>query len=64
MSEKESYSERTSIIDQREQEIAHICYINENNLYGCPHVQLGIGEERLTAVLDTGAEISDARKNF
>jgi len=27
-------------------------------LYGCPHVQLDIGEERLIAVLDTGAEIS------
>jgi hypothetical protein len=26
-------------------------------LYGCPHVQLDIGEEKLIAVLDTGAEI-------
>jgi len=27
-------------------------------LYGCPHVQLDIGEEKLIAVLDKGAEIS------
>jgi len=58
LSEKKSYSEHTSIIDQRGQEIVHIYYINENNLYGCPHVQLEIDEERLTAVFDKGAEIS------
>jgi predicted aspartyl protease len=27
-------------------------------LYGCRHVQLDIGEEKLIAVLDTGANIS------
>jgi len=58
LSEKKSYSEHTSIIDKREQEVVRIYYINENNLYGSPHVQLEIGEERLTAVLVTGAEIS------
>jgi len=45
-------------VDAREQEIVNIYYINENNLYGCPHVQLDIGEEKLIAVLDKGAEIS------
>lgn len=58
MSEKESYSEHTLIIDQREKETVHIYYRNEDNLYGCPQVQLDIDEGRLTAVLDTGAEIS------
>jgi len=58
MSERKSYFAYTSIIEKGEQEIGNIYYINENNLYGCPHVQLDIGEERLIAVLDTGAEIS------
>jgi hypothetical protein len=53
MSEVKSHSAHTSIIDEREQEIVNI----ENSLYGCPHVQLDIGEEKLIAVLDTGAEI-------
>ena len=58
MPERKSYSAHTSDMDKEEQEIVNIYYINENNLYGCPHVQLDIGEERLIAVLDTGAEIS------
>jgi len=58
MSEKENYYADTSIIDKREQEIVNIYYINANNLYGCPHVQRDIGEEKLIAVFDTGAKIS------
>jgi hypothetical protein len=58
MSERKNYSAQTSIVDKGEQEIVIIYYINENNLYGCPHVQLDIGEERLIAVLDKGADIS------
>ena len=58
MSERRSYSAHTSIVDKGEQEIVNIYYMNKNNLYGCLHVQLDIGEERLIAVLDTGAEIS------
>ena len=46
MSEKESYSAHTSIIGKREQEIVNIYHINANNLYGCPHVQPDIGEEK------------------
>jgi predicted aspartyl protease len=45
-------------MDKGEQQIINIYYINENNLYGCPHVQLDIGEEKLIVILDTGAEIS------
>jgi hypothetical protein len=40
-----------------EQELVDIYYINKNNLYGCPHVQLDICGEKLIALLDTGAEI-------
>jgi predicted aspartyl protease len=58
MPERKSYSAHTSIIDKGVQEIVSIYYINENSLYGCPHVQLDIGEERIIAVLDKGAEIS------
>jgi hypothetical protein len=58
MSERKNYSAHTSIVDKGEQEIVNIYYINENNLYGCPHAQLDVGEERLIAVLDTGTEIS------
>jgi hypothetical protein len=38
----------------------NIYYIDENkkNLYGCPHIQMDIGEEKLIAVLGMGAEIS------
>jgi hypothetical protein len=57
-SEGKSHSSHTSIIHRREQEVVNIYYINESNLYGCSHVQLDIGEEKLIAVLDTGAEIS------
>ena len=35
-----------------------VYYINKNNLYGCPRVQLDIGEGKLVAVLNTIAEIS------
>ena len=62
--ERKSNSAHTSDIDKGEQEIVNIYYINESNLYGCPHIQLDIGEEKLIAVLDTGRNISDARKNF
>jgi predicted aspartyl protease len=58
MSERKNYSAQTSIVDKWEQEFVNIYYINENNFYGCPHVQLDVGEERLIAILDTGAEIS------
>jgi hypothetical protein len=58
MSEGKSRSSGTSIIDRREPEIVNIYYTDENNLYGCPHIQMDIGEEKLTAALDTGAEIS------
>jgi hypothetical protein len=58
MSEGKSHSAHTSIIDGRWQEIVNIYYVNENNLYGCLHVQLDIGEAKLVAVLDMGAEIS------
>jgi hypothetical protein len=58
MSEGKGHSVRTSITDGKEQEIVSVYYINENNLYGCTHVQLDIGEEKLMAVLDTGADIS------
>jgi hypothetical protein len=58
MSERKKYSAHTSFVDKGEQEIVNMYYINENNLYGCPHVQLEIGEERLIAVSDTGVEIS------
>ena len=57
MSEQKSYFADTSIIDKREQVIVYIYYINENSLYGCPYVQLDISDEKLIAVLDTGAEI-------
>jgi hypothetical protein len=58
MSEGKCYSAHISIIDKGDQETVNIYYINENNLYGCSHVQLDIGEKKLTAVLDTGAKIS------
>jgi hypothetical protein len=65
MSERRSYSAHTSIIYKGEQEIVNIYHINENNLYGCLHVQLDISKERLKAVLDMGAEISlMPEKNF
>jgi len=64
MFEGNGYPAHTSIIDKREQEILNIYYINESKLYGCPHVQLDIGEEKLIAVLDTGAEISICQKEF
>jgi hypothetical protein len=35
-----------------------IYYINEGNLYGCPHVKLQIGDKEVIAVLDSGADIS------
>jgi hypothetical protein len=34
----EFHTERSSIIDGKGQEIVNIYYINENKLYGCPHV--------------------------
>jgi len=40
-----------------EQENVNICCLNENKLYGCPYVQLDIGEGKLIAVLDRGVEI-------
>jgi hypothetical protein len=58
MSKGKSHSAHASIIDGGEQVIVSIYYINENNLYCYPHVQLDIGEEKLIAVLDTGTEIS------
>jgi hypothetical protein len=58
ISERKNYSAQTSIVDKGEEEIVNIYYINEGNLYGCPYVQLDIGEERLIAVLDTGTQIS------
>ena len=57
MSERKHYSAKTSIVDNEEQEIVNIYYINESNWYGCSHVRLDIGDERLIAVLDAGAEI-------
>jgi predicted aspartyl protease len=57
-SEGKGDSACTSIVEKGDQEIVNIYYINENNLYGCPHVQLDIGKEKLIAVLDTRAEIS------
>jgi len=44
--------------DGEEQEFVNIYYINESNLYGCPHVELDIGGEKLMAILDTRAQIS------
>jgi hypothetical protein len=42
---------------REQQEYVNVYYINESNLYGCPHVQLDIGGEILRVVLDNGAEI-------
>jgi hypothetical protein len=47
-----------SVGDKEMQEFANVYYINENNLYGCPRVQLDISGEKLLAVTYTGAEIS------
>ena len=57
MSERKIYSSHTSVIDKEKQEILRIYYVNENSLYGCPHVQLDVREEKLMAVLDTGTAI-------
>jgi hypothetical protein len=57
-SEGKGDSACTSIVEKGDQEFVNVYYINENNLYGCPHVQLEIGEEKSIAVLDTGAKIS------
>jgi hypothetical protein len=56
--ERKDYPVHTAIIDKSEQEVVNIYYINENNLYGCPHAQLDVGREKLIVVWDTGAEIS------
>jgi len=64
MYERGSYSAHASIIDKGEQKIVNIYYTNEKNFYGCPHVQLGIGEGRLIAVLGTGGESSLMRERI
>jgi hypothetical protein len=37
----------TATVDGEEPQIVHIYCINENNFYGCSHVQLDIGEGKL-----------------
>jgi hypothetical protein len=34
-----------------------VCFINEDNLMGCPYVRIKIGREQVTAVVESGAEI-------
>jgi predicted aspartyl protease len=58
MPDKNGQTVGVSAGDREEQEFSNVYYINENNLYGCLHVELNIGGEKLMAVLDTGAEIS------
>jgi len=43
-SEGESRSARTSKIHGEEQEFVNVYCINENNFFGCPHIQLDIGQ--------------------
>jgi hypothetical protein len=64
LAKEEIHTADPSIIDEQEQEVVNVYYINENNLYGRLHVQLDIGDVKLTAVLDTGAENFDAGRNI
>jgi hypothetical protein len=33
-------------------------FINEVNLWGCPHVKMTIGDKEIIALLNSGAEVS------
>jgi hypothetical protein len=57
-SKRESDTVHSLIIEGSEQDAVNIYNINENNLYGCSHVQLDIGDVKLKAVFDRGEEIS------
>jgi hypothetical protein len=64
LSDQREQTAGVSVGDKETQEFANPYYINENNLYGCPPVQLDIGGETLMAVIETGAEISLMPENI
>jgi hypothetical protein len=41
-----------------------IYFTNEGNLKGCPHVKLLVGNKGVTAIVDSGAEISVVSENL
>jgi hypothetical protein len=41
-----------------------VFFINENNLHGCPHVNLTVRNRNVIVILDSGAEISIIFKNL
>jgi hypothetical protein len=62
-SEGKGDSACTSIVEKGDQEFVNVYYINENNLYGCPHVQLDMSKVD-SSFRHRGRNISNAGKDF